>query len=67
MILPAETDMPNYMASVSQLGGEVSGEEMICERSQENNDDEIIHAQHQGIFLPDIFTEARLSLGKGVT
>ena len=46
-----ETDMPNYTASVSQLGGEVLGEEMICERSQENNDDELIHAQHQGISL----------------
>jgi hypothetical protein len=48
------TDMPNFTASVSQLGGEVLGEEMICERSQENKDEEIIHAQHQGIlFLPN--------------
>ena len=48
------TDMPNYTASVSQLGGEVLGKEMICERSQEKKDDEIIHAQHQGtIFLPN--------------
>ena len=44
-----ETDMPYYTASVYQLGGEVLGEEIIYERSQENNDDELIHAQHQGI------------------
>ena len=47
-------NMPNYSASVSQLGGEVLGEEMICERSQENKDDENIHAQHLGtLFLPN--------------
>ena len=48
------TDMPKYTASVSQLGGEVLGEEMICERSTENKDDENIHAQHLGtLFLPN--------------
>jgi hypothetical protein len=46
----AGTNMPNYnTASVSQLGGEVLGEEMICEQFQENKDDAFIHAQHQGI------------------
>ena len=46
-------NMPNYSASVSQLGGEVLGKKVIYERSQETNDDEIIHAQHQGIFIPN--------------
>jgi hypothetical protein len=46
-------NMPNYSASVSQLGGEVLGNQVIHERSQENNDDEFIHAQHQGIFIPN--------------
>ena len=44
------TNMPIYTASVSQLGGEVLGEEVIYEQSQEHNDNRIIHAQHQGIF-----------------
>ena len=44
------TNMPIYTASVSQLGGEVLGEEIIHERSQDIND-ETIHAQNQGILL----------------
>jgi hypothetical protein len=44
--------MPNYTASVSQLGGEVLGEKIIYERFQENSDIEVIHAQHQVIFIP---------------
>ena len=42
------SNMPNYDASVSRLGGEVLRDQMIYERSQDIND-ENIHAQHQGI------------------
>ena len=45
---PVGTDIPYCTASVYQLGGEVLGEEIIYERSQEHNE---IHAQHQGILF----------------
>ena len=47
---PVRTDIRYCTASVYQLGGEVLGEEVIYEQSQEHNDNRIIHAQHQGIF-----------------